>query len=179
MGICLHPKFLGQSTFRPCWSVARMGGLLSPQPLHKDQGKPSHRAPQTEHMATGARRRSWEGGTLWLALLSGVCLASSHPHLVVQSINMPGTFAYEPVRRPGFVDISRLYPLCALNLLVEARSAEQTLRNGRMPAGQFTSRNLPVTHPLRVVDCFLLGPHVYSVNTFCEQRVRQDGVGAH
>ena len=41
-GRCLHPRFLGQSTFRPCWSVARMGGLLSPQPGHKDQGKPSH-----------------------------------------------------------------------------------------------------------------------------------------
>ena len=30
VGRCLHPKFLGQSTFRLCWSVARTGSLELP-----------------------------------------------------------------------------------------------------------------------------------------------------
>ena len=88
------------------------------------------RAAQTERVATGAPRRSREAGALWLALLSCVYLASGHPHLVVQGINVPGTFADEPVRRTGFVDVSRLYALCTLNLLEEACTAEQTLHNG-------------------------------------------------
>lgn len=66
----------------------------------------------------------------WTALLhlavSG-CFASSCHH-VEQNVHVLGTFPYEPLRPPDFIDIIHLYTLWELICLMEAVQKEKQYR---------------------------------------------------